>query len=185
MQTGVILSAVVLIGISLAGPVSGQDRSQNERDSLVQVLKESGDYETVGNVLLSVNVDPITDAVRASAIVPSVDLSRFGGGVMLFRCTDDKFEVYVNMREYLGDDRRKVYYRFDSNEPEEERWSASTDGTAVFARNDQEFARKAARAQQLAFRALDYDGTRHTVIFELEGLREALQQLPCFSLEDQ
>lgn len=162
-------------------PIAAQEESAL-KDSVIQQLTESEGYELVGSTLIHAEVDPITDETKAMAVVPSESLSLSEGGILFYRCTDEELEVYVNVREYLGDDDRDVVYRFDDLEPEEESWSISTDGSAVFADDDREFARRSAGADKLAFRAFDYDGTPHTVVFELDGFKEAVGQLPCISL---
>lgn len=163
-------------------PIQAQDTT-SVKDSLVQALAESEGYEIVGGTLIQVEVDPITDATKAMAMVPSDDLSRTGGGAIMYRCTDEELEVFVNAGEYLGDDDRDVIYRFDDREPQEESWSISTSGSAVFADDDRQFAVSSAQSEKVAFRVFDYDGTPHTLEFELEGTGQALQKLPCLTLE--
>ena len=120
---------------------------------------------------LSETSDPFTDehSVSVRAVV--------GDASIIVRCVDNRLEAYVNVDNYLGDDRLDVRYRFDSLQAHEEEWLPSADGTAIFADNDADFARGLMSAGRFAFEVRDFRGVPHQAIGDLPTDNSSLESV--------
>lgn len=109
----------------------------------------------------STSLDPFTDtqivSVRATV----------GSFSIIVRCAKNELDAYVDVDDYLGNDRLNVRYRFDALQPREQKWLPSGDGTAVFADEDAEFARELINANRLAFEVHDFRGVVHQAVGDL------------------
>ena len=115
--------------------------------------------------------DPFTDeqSVSVRAVVGDVNI--------VVRCMDNRLETYVNVDDFLGDDRLDVRYRFDSLQAQEEQWYPSADGTAVFANNDSDVARRLMAASRFAFEVRDFRGVPHQAVGDLPSDSSGLESV--------
>lgn len=94
-----------------------------------------------------------------------------GPGVSVWvRCKADRVETYLaTVFVYIGDDDALVRYRIDKNEVDEDYWSTSTDGDAIFSPLPAATAREMAVGTRLAIEATDFQDTPHTYSLSLSG----------------
>ena len=115
--------------------------------------------------------DPFTDEVRLSALT-SIERAS-----IVVRCADGLLETYIDMGDYLGDGLLDVRFRFDSDEAVREEWLPSSKGTAVFARDDLDFARRLLRSDRFAFEVNDYRGVAHQAVGDLPSDGSVLREV--------
>ncbi|MDA7760110.1 hypothetical protein N8935_07680 [Amylibacter sp.] len=109
---------------------------------------------------VSEDIDPFTD--KGNIYV--------SGQNLVFRCMNDKFAIYISFNEYLGGGNLSVVYRFDKQPSVETEFFASTDGTAVFVQNTNDFALDSMAADKLLIKVFDYRGVSYTKSIRLSGL---------------
>lgn len=111
--------------------------------------------------------DEMTDMQRVSA-----RLGSGGGGsgsdstVLTVRCVGQYLEALATFDGYLGDDGRPVRYRVDQQASQQESWSVSAKGTAVFSPESVDFARQLLPARKLLIEATDFRGVAHRATYE-------------------
>ncbi len=111
--------------------------------------------------------DPFTDEKATTAIKTNPG---FSGGSIIVRCKDGYLESYYIPSAYLGSDNYStVRFRFDKTEAEQEVWSLSSGGEAVFAEAAVEFARQIIAKSNLVIDAEDFSGEKHISRFSLSG----------------
>lgn len=140
----------------------------------------------LGDWVFFEKVDPITDENTSFAAAPASDSPSYYEGLFFVRCApgfDMGVEVFFDADQYLGiDDFYPVVYRIDGGEPQNSRWSISTNGTSVFT-PELEIPRIFAAlmgASEFVFRVQGYDGPQ-TYIVPVSGLREVLDALNCYT----
>ncbi|PRY74058.1 hypothetical protein CLV76_12455 [Marivita geojedonensis] len=82
---------------------------------------------------------------------------------IIIRCNGEGgTELYVVSDGYLGNDRLRVRYRFDDNEPISERWSPSTDGRAAFLPSGyRDFRSGLTSSESVLMEVEAFNGARH------------------------
>ena len=128
---------------------------------------------------ISVQNNPLDDTATTIAYIAATEgQSEFGKPVQMFaRCKSDALEAYLSWGDYLGSDQISVTYRFDSEKAINAQWSLSTDSTATFVPNAEEFLRKVADSQQLVVQTTPFNSSPVTAIFDLTGSREAVSKV--------
>lgn len=128
---------------------------------------------SAGNAAWRYNADrdPFTDEIASTA---SISKPGVFGASLIIRCKDGYLEAYFIPGQYIGDDSADVRFRFGKEDIENEVWSASTNGTAVFADRAAEFARLAASSSTLAIEVSDFSDTPHSEVFSLAGSSAAI-----------
>jgi hypothetical protein len=119
----------------------------------------------------SADRDPFTDEIASTA---SISKPGVFGASLVVRYKDGYLEAYFIPGQYIGNESADVRFRFGKEEIENEVWSASTNGTAVFADRASEFARLAASSSTLAIEVSDFSDTRHSEVFSLAGSSAAI-----------
>ena len=117
------------------------------------------------------DTDPFTDeTVSVAMTFGSSSSSRS----VVVRCKGTEFSAYVNFADYLSNDSVDVRYRLDKDQPVTERWSPSSDGTAVFGRHQEHLARLLMKGSLFVIEAIDYRGVPHRASFKLSGSSDAI-----------
>lgn len=101
------------------------------------------------------------------------------------RCQSDKTEVYVNWRDYLGDDSRSIYdewknviIRIGDEPARTERWGLSTDKQATFAPAwAGELLKEMLGSDKLVLQTTPFNQSPVTAMFDTTGLGVALKEL--------
>lgn len=111
--------------------------------------------------------DEMTDEPRTVAQISPEDAP--AQSVLSIRCDGKRLEVLAIFDQYLGNDSRPVKYRLDQNSPQDETWSVSSKGTAVFASESADFARQLMSAKKLVIEAADFRDVRHRAVYSWES----------------
>jgi hypothetical protein len=137
--------------------------------------------EQFGEFTFIPNKDPMSDADRSSIMVDGADNPRKTG--LGWGCKDEGLRVMLLWGRYLmgDDDRISVEYRFAAQPVVNDSWNLSTTHRSGFLpkKDTQKFTTQALTAGTVTLRVTDRDGDRMTETFKLDGLAEALRQLPC------
>jgi len=120
----------------------------------------------------------------AAVLTSSTEVANIGGvpePVELFiRCQNGSLSVFMGWPLYLGLNRGRLSYRFDSGELRTETWQTSTTGTAIGRFDDRQgraLIEQIGRSRQLAVRVLpQYFDPRETV-FDLTGSAEVTARI--------
>jgi hypothetical protein len=100
------------------------------------------------------------------------------GGSMWVRCKGDVIETYfATVFVYIGNEDAAVRYRIDKGEVDEDYWSTSTEGDALFAPHPAATAREMAAGSRLAIEAMDFQDTPHTYSLSLSGSGAAINKV--------
>jgi hypothetical protein len=116
------------------------------------------------------------DAVEGTRVA-SARVSSSSGSAHV-RCKNEVLETYFSPRfAFIGRESAGVRYRFAGAEVQEEDWSVSTTGSAVFASGAVYFARELSRASSLAMDIYDFSGTPNRILIPLGGSRAAISRV--------
>lgn len=139
----------------------------NQSKEAPKISKISGEWEVISNK------DPITDQ---NIVVAGVRAKSTSNEQMLYiRCDGGKVQLYIDFNEFLGTRSIPLTYRLDKELALTDHWGISTNNKAVFyPYNAKNFMYKVFGASQLAVRATPYGENTRTVVFNIEGLSQAL-----------
>ncbi len=143
---------------------------------LPQQAQRIGDFRYVPRL------DPITDEDTSYIITEDVNATLMRTGKLIWKCSSDGLDLYIDSDEYLGRQPIEVVCRFDRKTPwPTTNWINSTDGSSAFANRSQLalFTENALPANQVVVRLKDYEGSSYTYTFSLKGLTQALGRLGC------
>lgn len=138
---------------------------------------------TNSNWSLLVDADPITDEKVVNANLLPNDANSRRAASLNIRCESNKIDVIVNFNDYLGDS-IFVTHRVDKEKPVRSRWNVSTNKRAGFyPSNTKRFLKKLMQANTFVVRAMPYNESEITLIFDIGGLYNELGQHSnaCFS----
>lgn len=94
------------------------------------------------------------------------------------RCFQGKLDVFVQAGTFIGSrDNMRTTVRFGDGQPQSQAWSASAQGTAVFAPNAAAFLTAAYRVPQILVEVLDFRGVPYRSVYKNEGLTEAVKEV--------
>jgi hypothetical protein len=145
---------------------------------LASILFSTSFAQSTSNFLYTEKIDPITDA-SLSVLIGFLEDKRAN---LAFRCTGSNLEIIVTANQYLNveySDRVFVLYRFDKNPISDDRWLPSTDQTAVFAWNYQDFITNALSSKTFIIRMQSHLKNDITLVFSLQGFSEGVKKLKC------
>jgi hypothetical protein len=108
--------------------------------------------------------DDMTDETRVSAQLIGGEAR--DNTTLTIRCVEKRLEALSTFDQYLGNDSRPVKFRIDQQLPEQESWSISAKGTAVFATESADFARQLMPAKKVLIEVSDYRGVTHRAMYE-------------------
>lgn len=153
---------------------------------LISVMPSSAvGQDRIGSFHIVASNDPFDDSDRSSILNLGTDLER-GTPSLAWKCMSDGLNVIVLIGGYMGgdsNDRVRVRHRFDSDPASgEEYWRLLSGNESAYIPMNQvkRFTSRAMTSDQVLIRITDpLDGENRTNTFELEGLRRALQTLPC------
>lgn len=131
--------------------------------------------------------NPLDDTKTVTVSLTSKSgVSRSGDPIVFVgRCKSNKTEVFVDWRDYLGDDSRDVYsawkdvtVRIGKTLAQSQRWGISTDRKATFAPNwPGKLLKDLLDQEVLVLQTTPYGENPTTAIFEVSGLRNVLGEL--------
>ncbi len=114
-----------------------------ERLSCFDTLAESNGLTTKtvptpsankGKWSTSITTDPMTDkSIYIARLDASSGTGRLGEGIdLIVRCAQNKTELYINWKSFLGTDSARVTHRIGKSKAETHTWDVSTDHTSSF-----------------------------------------------------
>lgn len=138
-----------------------------------------------GNWLTSSKLNAMDDSSTEIVTLASQDgIGPLGRSPVLYlRCASKQLEVFVAWNDYLASDGghdsgyKNVTVRFESEEPQNVRWGTSTDSTATFAENPQQFLDRLRKSKRLAVQVVPYNSGPVTAVFDINGLDSASMKL--------
>ena len=138
----------------------------------------------IGNWFLSIREDPVTGEVAHLALVFAKESppEAINGGAFSFYCNDlGQFSVMLDADLYIGSGTADVQYRVSALFPKYDRWDISPKGTALFPPEPWELLKELvlAPAPEIAIRVWDYRGVPYTYVFDMAGLHDLIEQIPC------
>lgn len=141
---------------------------------------------TAGDWYTNEDRDPIDDSAVITAMLDAESGSSSYGDVvsLVARCGSNTTEVYAVWHDYVGDDSSSVYNEFKNVEvrvgeadAETQQWSVSSDKKATFASAPVPLLKRMVAEDRLALRMTPYGESPITAIFDLDGMREAVEPL--------
>lgn len=96
---------------------------------------------------------------------------------LVIRCHENKTDVIVNWKTYLGLDSTRMTTRLDTEKAQTKTWSISSDNKAVFARSPIGFVKGMLDNSVMLVRITPYGENPETVEFGLNGLKEDIKPL--------
>lgn len=141
--------------------------------------------ERIGNFTLVISVDPINDVDKSYIYTPDLSGIDSRRGALVWRCDGQSIEIFMVAGKFLNSrENVPTEWRFDQGTPQgPTKWGISVNGTAVFvpSRLWLLFTDEALLATRLVIRVTDYRGEQAIYIFNLTGLKNALDRLPCYA----
>lgn len=141
----------------------------------------------VGQWFVYENIDSLTEEPVYHATVSATSgKSKWGKPFSLsVRCEASKTEVWINWKEYLGDDSHDVYEdwkwvstRIGKAPIKKRKWSISTDKKASFYPSaGYKFAKQMVGQAELVAETIPYNENVHTAVFDITGAGAALYQV--------
>jgi hypothetical protein len=135
--------------------------------ALVLALMCSSPSNAMAIWLSTQTTDPITDQTVTTAT------TEYAAGAwnrsIVVRCTGKELETFVDFGEYLNDDTASVQYRFDKDAVEKGLWTPGGGGTAVFAYESRDVARRMVTGSTFVLEATDFQGQPHRALFDITG----------------
>lgn len=135
----------------------------------------------IGGFIYRNLVDPMTDADLSFIATPEV-LTDEPRAALLWGCRVGELSVILSAGEFLALDAARGQFRFDAMPASPElQWNADTEGRAFFLPQAviQSFTRTALAASKVLIKIENHRGTPRYFAFELDGLIQALDRLPC------
>lgn len=129
--------------------------------------------------------NPVDDSTTAMLILePDTGKNYKGTFDLTARCKSNKTELYVQWRDYLGDDSDSVYedwkhvlVRVGESTAKTQRWSISTDKTATFSRSAIPLLREIAKNDRLLLETTPYNENPQQAIYDTTGLKEPIAKI--------
>jgi hypothetical protein len=146
-------------------------------------LSANGGTKTIGKMIYNQAFDPIT-----AKSIPDVSTRSESGEVLMWWChpADGRFVTALHSGKYFAaPDTVTVAYQFSgANQPTEVAWRTDHYQSAwLTGERLAQFTHQAQENDRVQVRIRDTDGGIVTADFDLEGLRDALELLPCAAKE--
>ena len=137
--------------------------------------------------------DPVTGVTRqlvstvGQIVGAHPHASLYDRPILVLRCSSDERELDAMVHwggRFLADnvrtDRIEVTYKVDDQPPQTRSGNESANNEAVFMNNGRLFAHDLLDANNGVIRVANYDGTEMTAQFEIAGLQDQRENLPCW-----
>lgn len=96
---------------------------------------------------------------------------------LVLRCQENRTDVIVQWKEYLGLDHTQVITRVDSDDAVTQRWNISTSNEATFHPSPVPHIRRLMEAEDVLYQVTPYGQNPKRVRFNVDGLSEAIGPL--------
>lgn len=171
----------------LCGTFSYETGPTGEGGTTSSPVQKPNQHDGSGTWSLQKSNNPLDDTETITISLNSkFGVSRNGDPIVFVgRCKSNKTEVFVDWRDYLGDDSRDVYsawknvtIRIGKSPARGQRWGISTDRKATFAPDwPGKLLRDLLDQDELILQTTPYGGNPTTAIFDVSGLRNVLGEL--------
>ncbi len=170
-----ILSVSTFLGSeSLKGVVA-------QSSPVIEKSENAGEPELKGSKIKSILSEWIVSESKSpiddSPSVTMFKTSESGDQALVLRCKEDTTDAYIRTDEYLSNESTNVIVRYDSEKAEEQKFSLSTNNSALFFSPAILNIKKMLRSKQLVLRYTSYNGTPHTTTFKIGELSKQIQPL--------
>jgi len=149
-----------------------------QRDTVAAFARGAG---RIGKWVVSRETDPISDQKGVTFMLEAEGGGLFETRSLIIRCKRGELDLYVAPHEYLGDGNDEITIRLGTDTPVEERWTESSDHTALFHPGEraeiEAFVRNLARYDRAAFQVNPYDKAPMSMVFRLAGMTQVSQEL--------
>lgn len=136
---------------------------------------------TIENWGMSVESDPITDQKGVTFVLQAEGASSLNPPTLVIRCKRGELNAFLATGDYLGDGNDRVTIRFGNEPAVQERWSESSDHTALFHPGDrakvEAFVKRLAQHDRVAFQVTPYEKGPVAMVFSLAGIGKVNQEL--------
>jgi len=144
--------------------------------------KEILEPEDKGKWVIRKDTSPIDDSEKVVLFVNSETpiTNKFGktsAPTMFLRCLENKTEVYIDFDSFIGTNRISVTTRVDKEKAKKERWGASSDHNAIFARNNISFIKNMLNKDKLLIQLTPYGANTVMAEFDISGIENAIKPL--------
>lgn len=141
-----------------------------------------GRPSVIGEWVISRSIDSMTDRPRITLMAEGeMEVGRSGSRLplLIIRCFGGRLEVFWDSGQFIGTrDTFATTLRFDEGQPQQQRWSSSTSGRAVFAPNAvQAMNSLFAARERLLIETVAFSGERYRAQFDIAGIQEAAAEL--------
>lgn len=136
----------------------------------------------IGDWIVSRSVDSLTDRPRVTLLIEGrMEIARTGERrpALLVRCFSGRLEIFWDAGQFIGtSDTFATTLRFDDGQPQQQRWSSSTSGRAVFAPNSTAVMNGLVAARErLLIETVAFSGERYRARFDIAGIRDAAAEV--------
>lgn len=141
-----------------------------------------GRPSVIGEWAISRSTDSMTDRPRITLMAEGeMEVGRSGSRLplLVIRCFSGRLEVFWDSGQFIGTrDTFATTLRFDNGQPQQQRWSSSTSGRAVFAPNAAQTMNSLfAARERLLIETVAFSGERYRAQFDIAGIQEAAAEL--------
>lgn len=197
-----VLISVALVGVANAKPLNkklkecAKIKNDLKRLSCYDGIVQKRDLERLksdrkditgigmGKWQIKREISPIDDSITVILALPanrSIKTKfsfRETYPVLIARCQENKTEVYVVTKTFLGSATLEVTTRFDKEPAKTQTWFVSTDHKAVFSPGSGvAYAKKLMRHKKLVIRLIPYGENPVWTSFDLLGTTQAIKPL--------
>ena len=188
-NTVAVLFGVAALGVGI-GYVLGRNTTaqvkSTDSPSLSEVFNDKEDNlattPSVGSSSIRVVKNPLTDVpkyiLRVASAAPgknSIGISE--DAAIIVRCEGTSTELFLSTPEYLSSDSQTIKIRWNDEALQDQYWSGSTGGTALFSEAPRTFLKQLSTKDKVIFGYEPWREAASTAVFNLEDHRKDLKKM--------
>jgi len=188
-NTVAVLFGVAVLGVGI-GYVLGRNTTaqvkSTDSPSLSEVFDDKEDNSpttpSVESSSIIVTKNPLTDVpkyiLRVASAAPgknSIGISE--DAAIIVRCEGTSTELFLSTPEYLSSDSQTIKIRWNDEALQDQYWSGSTGGTALFSEAPRTFLKQLSTKDKVIFGYEPWREAASTAVFNLEDHRKDLKKM--------
>jgi len=188
-NTVAVLFGAAALGVGI-GYVLGRNTTaqvkSTDSPSLSEVFNDKEDNQattpSVGSSSIRVVKNPLTDVpkyiLRVASAAPgknSIGISE--DAAIIVRCEGTSTELFLSTPEYLSSDSQTIKIRWNDEALQDQYWSGSTGGTALFSEAPRTFLNQLSTKDKVIFGYEPWREAASTAVFNLEDHRKDLKKM--------
>ena len=188
-NTVAVLFGAAALGVGI-GYVLGRNTTaqvkSTDSPSLSEVFNDKEDNQattpSVGSSSIRVVKNPLTDVpkyiLRVASAAPgknSIGISE--DAAIIVRCEGTSTELFLSTPEYLSSDSQTIKIRWNDEALQDQYWSGSTGGTALFSEAPRTFLKQLSTKDKVIFGYEPWREAASTAVFNLEDHRKDLKKM--------